>query len=147
MKNIKKLSGLGYTTVEIVIVFVIITIITGIVAGNLLTFRHRVSTETTTSSIINDIKEQQNRAMLGEREQTISFNSTSYQMNDFNIDLDSSLQITNVTFPEEKIVFASISGEIVDFIPGQNTLIIHNSFNNQAKIININRFGVITSVL
>ena len=147
MKKIKKSSGLGFTTVELVLVFVIIAIITGIVAGNLLTFRHRVSTETATSSIINDIKEQQNRAMLGESEQTISFNSTSYQMNDFNVDLDPSLQITNITFPEEKIVFASISGEIVGFTPGQNTLIIQNSFNNQAKIININRFGVITSVL
>lgn len=147
MKRVKKLNVVGFTTVEIVVVFVIFSILAGLIAGNLLIFRQRTTTQTTVSTLVNDIKEQQNRAMLEGSEQTISFSPTSYSMNDFEIELDASLEIINVTFPDQRIVFASISGEIKDFVPGQNTITVQNTFNNQAKIININRFGVITSVL
>ncbi len=144
---LKNKRNSGFTFIELVLVVVIIATLMTLTAGNFVMFRNRVSISSAVSVLINDIKVQQNSAMLGEGEQTIYLDTTSYRLNDFLVNLDEGLLITDVTFPERKIVFATSSGEIIGFTSGLNTITIQNTYSNEANIININRFGVVTSIL
>lgn len=147
----------SFTLIEMLVTMGLITILVTIVTRNLFTARHQASISTTILSLVNDIKEQQNKAMIGDN-YSVYFEPTRYTLfrgqdylpsapDNFVVDLETSLKLTNINLPQSKIVFASGSGEIVNFVSGQNTLTIENSQTGQAHIINLNRLGVITSIL
>lgn len=147
MKKQNNYRKQAFTTIELVVVFALFIILTGFTAPSLLNFRHQTSLSTAVESLINDLKQEQYSAMVEGIDKTISFNNNRYYLNDFAINLEPNLQITDVTFANQQIIFASHSGAIKNFLPGQNTIVVQNLSTNKAKIINFNQLGVVTDIL
>ncbi len=148
---IATLSG-GFTLPEVIVAVAFFTILFGLVTINLLGSRKQIAQGANVDVAIADMKEQQSKAMAGEgtmltdysiflaSDKYVLFNGDTYNPNantNFPVIIDPSVSITNITFPGSIIVFTKGSGEILNFSQGQN------SFKLGAKIITINKFGVI----
>lgn len=153
----------GVTLVELLLVMGIIATLFGITTINLLNARVGVSNSASTSVLISDIKSQQVKSMNGDTEgrgipdsygvniqsnRYVLFHGISYLASDtanFNVPNDSGYTLTS-TFPNNTIVFASMSGEIVGFVNGANSITTTNDSTGRSKTIQINKYGVITNV-
>lgn len=158
-----KINEKGFTLTELIVVMGILTILLSFVTLNLVNIQQKTSQRSTLDVLIADIKDQQNKAMAGgtksgqntdygiyfEANRYILFQGSSYVSGDssnFAVNLDSGLTFTNILFPSSQIVFQRVSGEVIGFTSGQNTVTLTNSSNNDQKTIQINRYGVITAV-
>jgi len=147
MKIMRKKRQFGFTTIELVIVFGLFVILAGFSAPSLLNLRNRTSLNTALEAFVNEVRQEQYAAMIEGKDKTITFGLDYYQLGDFRVNLDSNLQFGNIAFPNQELIFASYSGEIKDYISGQNTIIMHDLATQDAKIINFNRLGTITEIL
>lgn len=154
----------GFTLPEILIVSSLLVILAGVVLGNVFSLRQNVSISTSIDTIIADMKDQQTKAMVGDTEGGASagsygvyfetgrytlFHGSAYSTgntSNFVVNLDSSIQFSNVTFPGSVIVFNSQSGQINGFTPGSNTITVKDRNSTKQKTITINRYGVVTSI-
>ena len=152
----------GFTLVELVVVMAIFSILSTVITVNLLGVKHQASLNTSVTTLVSDLKNQQLKAMLGDTEgaaennsygiyfepsRYIQFQGSSYNAgdpNNFIVDLDSSLEFKNIIFPSSSIVFSKGSGEISGFIDGSNTLTLSNTATPEEKTLVLNRYGVIT---
>ena len=114
-------------------------------------------------TFIADFKNQQTKAMQGDTEgrgipdtYSIFINSSSYTLfhgstynstdtTNFDINTPDGYQITT-TFPSSQIVFAKGSGEINPYTEGANSITIRNIRTTEQKVIQVNKFGIITSI-
>lgn len=161
---VKKNPGLlGITLIEVIIVISIVTTLFGLVFGNILNVRSTTTINTSLTAIIADLKNQQIKSMVGDTEGRSSpdnygvyisgpnytlFHGQIYsesESTNFDINADTGYQFTT-TFPGSQVIFASGSGEIVNFIENQNTVSIINTRTNEQKTIHINKYGVITTI-
>ena len=154
----------GFALVELIVVIGIISILFGISTISLLSVRDKASLNTTVATVINDIKSQQIKAVVGDTEGRSSHNSygvyiepnryiffhgpvySSSDPDNFAIALSGDLQFSNILFPSSQILFNSVSGELASFTSGANSLTIQNVNDNNTKTIEINRYGVITAI-
>ena len=153
----------GFTLIEIIIVSVIFVTLLGLGSLNLLKARDTVSIENEANVLVNDIKSQQNQAMIGstsggspgeygiyfETNRYTLFKGTSYSPldpNNHTITLDPSLSFSSILFPSQTVVFSQGSGEIENFNPAQNSVTLTNSNGGESITLGINRYGVITNL-
>ncbi len=153
----------GFTLVELMVVMGIIAILISYSVVNLTSIQHTTYLGTTIDTFISDLKQQQLKAMVGDTEgrgvndyygirfgttDYALFHGASYSVSSSNpvIPLTSSIQFSNVTFPQSRIVFEKGSGEIVGFTVGSNTITLRNTVTSEVKTITINRYGVITQI-
>jgi prepilin-type N-terminal cleavage/methylation domain-containing protein len=153
----------GFTLVEISVVLGIIAVMVTYSVINLSTVQHTAYLSTTIDTFVSDLKQQQLKAMVGDTEGRgandyygVYFGTTDYALfhgstyvagsSNPVIPLTTSVQFTNVTFPQSQIVFNKGSGEIVGFAVGSNTITLRNIITNEQKTITINRYGVITQI-
>lgn len=165
MKNKKKLlSGhTGFTLIELIVAISMVGILISLATINLLNSRQKASLHSIITLLGTDINQQQIKAMVGETEGSsitnkgIYFEPTSYTLfkgsqyiatdtANFVIPLDEAVQFTNITFPNNTLLFASVSGELVNFATGSASITLRNSINNEQKTILFNRYGVITQM-
>lgn len=115
------------------------------------------------SVITSDLKNQQIKAMTGDTEgrgiqdnygvkilnsSYVLFHGMSYNASDttnVTIPIDSANTLAS-TFPDNTVLFASASGEIVGFIDAQNTITLTNTTSGQSKTLHLNKYGAITQV-
>ncbi len=64
----------------------------------------------------------------------------------YTVSLGNGVQYTSVTFPDNQIVFASGSGEIVNFQDGRNSFIVTHATLNEQRTVILNRYGVVTAI-
>jgi prepilin-type N-terminal cleavage/methylation domain-containing protein len=158
-----KPSQSAFTLVEILVVMAVILILTNFTYIDFFKSRSQVSLDTTITLLITDIRNQQLKIMSGniqsgsintpygiyfDQNKYTLYNSANYSVNDptnFVVNLDNSDQFVTINLPNNRIIFASSSGEITNFNPGQNTLTVKNQFSNKQEIISINRYGVVIS--
>lgn len=156
-------SQRGFTVTELILAMGIMLILLGFGTVNLLGSREKASITATVQTLIADAKQQQIKSMVRDTEGR-SFNSvygiyfesnrytifhdvySSSNPENFVINLDNSIQISNVSFPGSQVIFAAGSGEIVGFVNGSNTITIRNTTNNEQKTIQLNRYGVVTNI-
>ena len=142
----------------------VITILLTFVYFNLFGSQQRVNLDITISILVNDLKNQQNKAISGSTDNRTSYDSYGiYFQSDkyilfhgpnlklgdtsnFVINLNQGTTFSQVNLPDSQVVFASSSGEIAYFNPSQNTVTISASGSNQQKTITFNRYGVVISV-
>jgi len=152
----------GFTLVELIVVITILSILIGYVTINLTGARNSASIETTSISLLTDIKAQQIKAMTGETQggttndsygihfelnRYILFQGDTYSSSDptnIAIDLDAPLEFSSINLPSPNIVFSNISGEVLDHNSTQDTVILYNPNDNAQKNIEINKYGAIT---
>lgn len=137
----------GFTTIELILVFVLVLIITSFTAPSLINLRQQTSLSTSINTLVNDLRQEQYAAMAEGVDKTVRFGTNYYQMGEYIINLDSNLEFGNVSFANQEIIFASNSGEIKNFISGQNTIVMQNLSTNKAKIATLNRLGTLISIL
>lgn len=143
----------GFTLIELIVTVTFFAILLGLVTINLLGSRKQVAQESNVDVLIGDIRAQQSKAMTSEgtssnnfgvylqSDKYTLFTGGSYNPNagtNFVVDLDPSNSITSITIPNSTIVFEKGSGEVVNFISGQNT------FHLGTRTMTINKLGVIS---
>lgn len=157
MKNISSKTGsYGFTLVELMVVMGILATLIGIVTINLSGAQQKVSVNSTIQVIISDMKEQQIKAMIGDTEgrptassygvhfdanQYVLFNGSAYSSTDtsnFAVPLSPNLQFTTPI----DIIFSRASGELIT----SASVTVQNITNSEQKTIQLNRYGVVTSV-
>ena len=152
----------GFTVIEFLLVCAIFAILIALTTANLYSFLHNNQTSTTINSLIADIKEQQTKAMVGDTEGRtgnstygINFATTKYILfhdtfsstnsANFTITLPNIEQVTT-TFPNSQLVFDKGTGMIVGYASASASITLKDIATNKQKIINFNKYGIITSV-
>jgi len=153
----------GFTLLEILVVFGIMLILTAAISTAPTSMQNKASLNTTIDLLVNDLKQQQLRAMVGDTEgratndhygvyiQTSTytlFHGSAYSGADqynFAITVNSPVQLTT-TFANSSVIFTKGTGELLNFVNGSNTLTVENTVSGEQKVITLNRYGVITSI-
>ena len=154
-------NQLGFTIPELLVVMGILAILFGLTTPNLLHFQQRAVVNTTSDILVNDLKSQQNKAMVGDTEGRgtsdnygIYFESDKYTLfhgtvydsmdtDNFVINLDPSISFTNITVPNSSIIFSKGSGEVEGYMSGSDTIDITDTTNGDNVTIRINTYGAI----
>lgn len=153
----------GFTLLETLLVIGIFLFMIAIIVPNSLNLRNSSSINTSVLTFVTDIKNQQIKAMTGDTEgrgtpdtYSIYIQPTSYVLfhgqnysaadsSNFAITLDAPFQFST-TFPSSKIIFASGSGQINNHVATQSSVTIREIKTGKQKIIQINKYGTITSI-
>lgn len=153
----------GVTLVEVIIVISIVITLFSLVFGNMLNVRSTTTINTSLTTLITDIKNQQIKSMVGDTEgrgipdnygiyisglNYTLFHGKTYSSSDsanFNINADTGYRFTT-TFPGSQVTFTSGSGEIVSFTAGLNTISVKNTRTNEQQTIQLNKYGVVTNI-
>ncbi len=162
MKSVKKLKR-GFSLIETLIAIGVFLTVVVIISPNSFNL---ISTSASTNALytlITDLRNQQIKAMVGDTEgrgtpdtygvyiqssQYTLFHGQNYSVADssnFAIPIGTGYQLTT-TFGSGKIVFASGSGEIVGFVSNQNSITVSDTRNGGQKTIQLNKYGIITSI-
>lgn len=161
---LKKQSNKGVTLIELMIVLSIFTLLVGLVTVNLSNIYSSSSLEVISDVLVNDLKSQQIKAMLGDTEGRVSpdaygiyfeparyilFHGISFSPSDsanFPINLEGSLQFININFPSSSAIFLPLSGEMFGYASGQDTVTIQDTSTGEQKTFQINRLGIISNI-
>lgn len=160
MYGLKINKDSGFTLIELIIVMIVFMTLLGLASINLLNSQDTVNIESSMNVLINDMKSQQNQAMIGStsgqtpEEYGIYFEPTQYTLfkgsaysssspTNHVIELSPSLLFSTITLPSETIVFSRGDGEFENFVDGQNSITITNTNGGESRTILINRFGTI----
>jgi len=154
----------GFTLPELIITMSILGMITSIIVINVLTAQSKATVNNTILTFVADLRSQQLKAMTGEKEgqagndaygvrfnQTdyVLFKGTTYTANNptnFSIKLSGSAQFTNDLFPSAQVVFASVSGEIINYVANSDSIILQDPTSSFQKTLKLNRVGNVISV-
>ena len=133
----------------------IFAVITSLVTINLLNAQHTASIDSTVTTLIADLKQQQLKTMVGDTEGRgvtdqygVYFAADKYVLfhgsynpadnSNFVVNLEGTLNFT----VNGEVVFSKGSGEK----SGLNAIVINDSLTSRQKTININTYGVVTTV-
>jgi type II secretory pathway pseudopilin PulG len=154
----------GFALMEIIVVFGMIATIVGLVTINLAGSQRRASLVEAVDTFAADVKDQQTKAMSGfmvqnqvpagfgvyiEPDAYTLFSGGSYdQTNPSNsvIFFSEPIQAEDILFPNQTILFASKSGEIVGYNSAQDSVTIAHTESGQSRRIELNALGVIESI-
>jgi prepilin-type N-terminal cleavage/methylation domain-containing protein len=146
----------GFTIIELAVTMGIFAIITSLVTINLLNAQHIASIDTTATTLVADLKQQQVKAMTWDTEgrgvqdsygvhfetnKYFLFHGTTYttgEPSNFEVALEGSLIFTGTG----DAIFAEGSGEKT----GLGSITLRDTLTNKQKVITINDYGVITDV-
>lgn len=156
--NKRKLGG--FTLIEVALVVGIFAILASFATINLLRPQQSADLNSTTTSIIADIKQQQARSILGESGGGSSavvhgiyfesnkytlFGGLTYNSSDpanFVVNLSPGLTLST-TFTSSQVTFNLQSGEISGFTEGSNSVTLTAS-GGQSKTLTFNKYGVVS---
>lgn len=154
----------GFTLVELMVVIGIMLIFLTLLTPNLFNFQQKASLDSTSLTLIADIRLAQAKAMSGDTEgrgtndsygmyfetgRYILFHGTSYNPGDadnYPISLGDQIEISSTTFPSSQVVFQKGSGEVDSYIDGSDSVTLRNTQTGEQKTIQLNRYGIVRSV-
>ena len=157
-------SKRGVTLIELLVVLSMIMLLIGLITVNVSNFYNNTSLEATSTVLINDIKSQQIKAMLGDTEGRIStdaygvhfeidkyilFHGFSYNPSDpsnFTVSLEGSLHFDTIMFPSSSIILTPLSGEIVGYSSSGDIVVLRDNITGKQKTFQVNRLGVISNI-
>lgn len=153
----------GFTLVEILIVMAVVLFLMSFASINLFNLPSSTTIDTTVNTLVEDIKTQQIKAMVGDTEGRgipdaygIYFASSSYVMfhgavyapnnpDNFVSSLTSGYSAAT-TLPSSTLVFTEGSGDISNFSDTQNAITIKHTTTGKEKIILLNKHGTIVDI-
>lgn len=144
----------GFALIELIVAMGIFAIITSLATINLLNAQHIASIDTSATTLIADLKQQQIKAMTGETEGRgigdqygVHFDTDRYvlfhgsynpsEASNFVVNLDGTLSFTT----SGEVVFSQGSGAS----SGLSTIILKDDQSGKQKTITINSLGVVIS--
>lgn len=136
----------GFTLVELLVTIGIFAILATLTSINFFSTYAQSNLGSAEDVLIADLKTAQSNAMSGQSNSNWyieKVNSTQYRImpENFLTTLPSDISLST-TLPSDKLEFARISGEVVGYASGQNSLILTSS--NGSKTISVNQYGTIT---
>lgn len=152
----------GLTLIELMLVVGIISLLFGIGFVGLGSLKIVATKSSSFSVLSSDLKNQQIKAMVGDTEgrgvadnygikifsdSYVLFHGNNYNESDtsnFSIPIDQGYTLST-TFPGETIIFASDSGELVNFSQGQSTITITHNETGSSNTMELNSYGTIIS--
>jgi len=162
MKAVVKYQA-GLTLIELLLVIGILSVLFGIAFVSITNIRIITGNSSANVVLASDLKTQQIKAMTGDTEgrgvpdnygikilpnNYVLFHGQNYNNSDtsnFTVAIDSGYTLST-TFPNSTILFASESGQLVGYVPGQNSITITSTPSGQIKTIQLNAYGTITSI-
>lgn len=152
----------GFTAIEMLLVTAIFAVLVALTSVNLYSFQHKTQSNMSLNTFIADIKQQQTKAMVGDTEGRnsnstygINFATTNYVLfhgtfsstdsANFTVVLPNTLQVST-TFPNSQLIFAAGTGEIVGYASNSATVTLRDISNNSQRVMNFNKYGIITNV-
>lgn len=148
----------GTSVLELVTVIGIFSMLFGFVAINIFNSETKATIQSSLTTLVTDIKQQQIKAMsqetgdhgvyFSESSYTLFSGSTYYATNSANfiVQLGNNIIFSSVLIPSRTLVFAKRTGEIANYNTNMDTIIMKNTQSNEIKTIKINKLGVITDV-
>ena len=121
----------------------------------------RTASVSSVEQLISDLKYVQIKAMLGDTEGRteqssygIHFNSSSYTIfhgdtfnpadeSNYTIQANDTIEFQPQNLPNDNLIFAAISGELVGYTGNDQVLIIHNKESQRQDQVSLNQYGVI----
>ena len=149
----------GFTLIEAIIVTALLSLLVSMASFALLQPQATASVEAAAFTLVSDIKSQQLRVMTGDggsqgpfgihfaQDRYILFQGQQFQasdQNNFAVALDSGMRFINITWPNEELIFAKRSGEVLNFTDSQNTITVVHIGTGEQQTITVNRFGAIS---
>jgi prepilin-type N-terminal cleavage/methylation domain-containing protein len=152
----------GITLIELMLVIGIMSLLFAIGIVSLSSIQIVATRSSAATVLISDLKTQQIKAMVGDTEgrgvpdnygikvlndQYVMFHGNSYNPLDtanFSVPVPDQHSLTS-TFGDDTILFASDSGEVVDFSEGSNSVTITNIPSATSETIILNKYGTVTS--
>ena len=152
----------GFTVIEFLLVSAIFAVLVALTTVNLFSFQHKSQITGTVEAFITDAKEMQTKAMSGDTEGRssnstygINMASTRYilyhgtysssEPTNFSVTLPNTIQVTT-TFPNSQIVFQGGSGEIVGYASTSASVTLRDTVTSEQKVLQFNRYGVVTAI-
>lgn len=162
--EMKKYFRNGFSLVELLVAMGLFSLLFGFIWINLLGSKGRSSQTSSIDVFISDLRSMQLKSMQGDSEGRVDpdsygiyigttkytlFHGSIYNPADptnRSISLGDGESFTSVLFPENIIVFTKRSGELLNFNQAQNSLSLTNTQINTKKTIQLNKYGIITSI-
>lgn len=150
----------GASLIEALLVMVLMAMLVGVAATNIFTGQQHASFSTTRDGVIRDLREQQYKAMAGEvqtpgvyTDYSVRFESNQYILfpgsvyaagNPANIvvPLEPTVEFSTIGFSSGLVTFARLSGDIRNFIEGNNSVTLRDTQTNEQSIIIFNTHGI-----
>lgn len=151
----------GTSVLELVVVIGIFSILFGFIAVNVLNIESKASIQSSLTTLVADIKQQQIKAMSLEagdgteaKDQGLYFSQNSYTLfagssyvatgsGNFVVPLGNNVVFSSVSIPNRTLVFSKKSGEVSEYDANMHSVILQNTQNNETKTIQINKLGVL----
>lgn len=147
----------GFTLIEMLATIAIFLIITGLMTMNLAHTQRSTSVQTAVEQFASDVRNQQIKAMNGEGTGGIDIDETNNKYtlfkgashtpgpSDFTVNLNQGINISS-NFTGHEIIFNQPSGEIKDYIQGNDWVQIKNANGTENQKLIFNKYGVIYQI-
>jgi len=159
-----KMKNRGFVLIEVIVVFGMMAVLIGLTTVNIFGIRRTASVTATIDTLVADTRSQQTKAMSAAVQNGVvppgygvRFDTTQYTLfkglvytptdtSNAVVPLDPRVTFSTISLPNNSIVFASESGEIVGYATSSSSVSVRQSDSGQVKTIQFNPYGVITSI-
>lgn len=146
------MANAGFTLIELLVSVGILITLFALITINVSPLPSNALQSTNLDTLLADIKSQQTLSMSDGSNYGIHFENGSYTMfkgNSFTqglpsntvITLDAGIVISNITFPNNEIIFSSGSGEIAGYVAGSDSFTFGSSVTGKTSTVKINKYG------
>ncbi|MEK7168470.1 MAG: type II secretion system protein [Patescibacteria group bacterium] len=134
----------GFSIIELIIVMGITITLFAIASFSFIKPQQKANIDGVVNVLIADIKTVQTKAMLGNSQSdfTIRFDTNSYTLDGYTVNLSENVKIKDITFFENKLVFQKGSGEHI-YSGNQNSLVISTESGDEPVQIIVNKYGAV----
>lgn len=163
LRDTSKLQA-GFTLAEILVISGVFLILTQLASINLFRFQQSATIGSMRAVIASDIRQQQQKAMSGDTQQTgsqadygIFFETDRYTLfygdtyssgapGNFVVELTGNLEISGTTLDGNILLFEQVTGEIIGSDPVEE-IYLTDTTNGRQQIIRLNPLGVIYEII
>lgn len=143
----------AFTLIELIVVMAVFALLSSLATINLLKPQYQAATSTGIATLAADLKKTQLDSMMGDvggiyfgTDTYTIFDGTSYTPGapeNFEVKLGHNVALSNVLFPSNQIVFAKVSGEVLDYEEDSNSVTVQNTQTDLETTVTVNRYGVL----
>jgi prepilin-type N-terminal cleavage/methylation domain-containing protein len=151
----------GFTLVEVIVAAAILIILFFVTTQSLFRGSRVTSLSEVTNQLVRDLRETQIRAMQGQTssgggllDRSIRFDSNQYIVfpgsvydpdnpDNYAVILPETIQVSDVSFADDAIIFARGSGDVRNYVSGADTLVITDSGLGASATVRVNNRGVV----